>query len=244
MFSVAVLLFLFGIFCWLLSSIAAGGGALLFLPVARLVLEPHDVPAVIAVASVISSLHRTFLYRHSVVKRVWSANVSGLLIGTFLGGFFLKHVEADWLGLLVGVFLVVLSIQHFHGFKVSAFKPKTIHFSGLSLCTASISTVVGVAGPLMNPLYLRAGILKESMIGTKAASTLFMQVGKLTVFLTLGMLTDSSLLLGVVVGVGALAGNWLGRYALKILSSGQFTNYVYIALLVSGLSTILESISD
>jgi uncharacterized membrane protein YfcA len=96
----------------------------------------------------------------------------------------------------------------------------------------------------MNPLYLRAGILKESMIGTKAASTLFMQVGKLTVFLTLGMLTDSSLLLGVVVGVGALAGNWLGRYALKILSSGQFTNYVYIALLVSGLATILESISD
>lgn len=240
MFPTATILFLTGFLCWCLSSIAAGGGALLFLPVARLVIEPHEVPVVIAFASVLSSLHRTLLYRIYIVKRVWVANVPGVLIGTLSGALLLKHIDANWLDLLVGMFLVALSVRHFFGFKLEWFKPGMLHFTGLSLITSSLSTVVGVAGPLMNPLYVGAGILKQSMIGTKAASTLFMQFGKLAVFASLGMLSDSAITLGCVVGVGALLGNWLGRYALASLSGGEFTNYVYVALLISGLATILR----
>lgn len=234
-------LFVAGLLCWFLSSIAAGGGAVLFLPVARLVLEPQDVPPAIAVASVISSAHRSFLYRSDVVLRIWAANVPGLLAGTVLGALLLKNLQADWLGYLVGGFLVFLAIGHFAGNEMRFRNLTPWHFAGMSFVTASVSTVVGVAGPLMNPLYVGGGILKEAMIGTKAASTIFMQAGKIVAFAGLGLLGPEILILGAVIGVGALLGNWLGRHALASLTSVRFTHYVYAALLLSGLATLFRT---
>ena len=165
-----VLLFGMGVGAWALSTLAAGGGAITFLPIARWALPPEQVPLVIAIASVVSSVQRVGLYRRDIDRAVFLANVPGLVAGAILGAFLLRSLapSALGLGLVVGVFLVVLSIGHFIG------RPLTLHgvrpwwFTGFSFATASLSAVVGAAGPVMNPLYVASGIVKERMIGTKA----------------------------------------------------------------------------
>ena len=93
----------------------------------------------------------------------------------------------------------------------------------------------------MNPVYLQAGILKERMIGTKAVSTLAMQVAKLGSFLALGLLRPDLWLLGLVVGLGALVSNALGKRVLGRLHPDTFVGVVEWMLLASGALMIWRS---
>ena len=78
------------------------------------------------------------------------------------------------------------------------------------------------------------------MVGTKAASTLAMQISKLVVFVSLGLLGREALTLGLVVGVGTLVGNLLGRAALERFPTERFRDAVYALVFVSGASMILR----
>jgi uncharacterized membrane protein YfcA len=95
----------------------------------------------------------------------------------------------------------------------------------------------------MNPVYLQAGILKERMIGTKAVSTLAMQVAKLGSFVALGLLRPDLWGLGLVVGLGALLGNLIGKRVLGRLHPDVFVGVVEWMLLASGVLMIWRSAS-
>jgi uncharacterized membrane protein YfcA len=224
-----------GLACWWVSTLGAGGGAILFLPVARLVIEPVDIPLVIAVASAISSVQRCWLYRHDIEAPVFLANVPGLIVGSVAGVWLLSGISPTVLGVLVGVFLVLFSLSRMLGMHTQLLpETKLWHFTLASLGTAALSAVVGAAGPTMNPFYLRARILKEAMIGTKAASSLAMQLVKGSAFAAIGMMTPEIVAAGVWVGLGALAGNWIGKRTLLRLTGPGFERIVHLALLGSG----------
>ena len=237
-----VLLFAMGVGAYALSTLAAGGGAIVFLPIARWALPPEQVPLVITIASVLSSVQRIGLYRRDIERAVFLANVPGLVAGAILGAFVLRSLapSALGLGLVVGGFLVVLSIGHFIGRPLTLRGVRPWWFTAFSFVTASLSAVVGASGPVMNPLYVASGIVKERMIGTKAASTLIMQFVKLGSFAAFGLMSADVWIAGIVVGVGTLVGNLLGKRLLGGLSVKRFTDFVYAVLLVSGASIIVR----
>ena len=230
----AVVLFALGFTAFFVSTLGAGGGAILLLPVANFVLEPRDVPPVIAVASVVSSVQRTWLYRRDVVLPVLAANVPGLVLGSIVGAWFLGALADLGLAIGVGGFLIVYALAGRFGWSLSLPPARPVHFGVMSFLTAVLSAVVGASGPLMNPVYLQADILKERMVGTKAVSTLAMQIAKLGSFVALGLIRPELWGLGVLVGVGALFGNALGRRALGRMSAESFVGVVQWMLLASG----------
>lgn len=238
----ASLLFL-GLVCWWVSTIGAGGGAVLFLPIARLVIAPQDVPVVIAVASAISSLQRTWLYRRDVEIPVFLANLPGLIVGSATGAWLLRDLPPEGLALLVGGFLLVFSLSRLFGSERQLLpEVRTWHFSLASLGTSMLSAVVGASGPTMNPFYLRARILKEAMIGTKAVSSLTMQIVKGTAFATLGLLDTETAIAGSIVGAGALVGNWIGKHTLAQIAGPTFERIVNVMLLVSGTAILYRAL--
>ncbi len=237
----SLLLVLVGFLAWWFSTLGAGGGAILFLPVAGLLMDPPDIPLAIAVASAVSSVQRCWIYRRHIVGRVFAANLPGLVLGAVLGAWLLRGFDARAVSLAVGSFLVLYALSRLTGFGVQVAKPRPLHFGAASFVTSSVSTVVGAAGPLMNPVYLQAGILKEGMIGTKAASTLAMQLAKLGSFLAVGLMRPEVWWMGVLIGAGALAGNALGKRTLGRISTERFSRIVESVLLVTGAGIVARA---
>lgn len=235
-----VLLALLGVFCWTISTVAAGGGALTFLPAASLILDPRQIPPILAIASVASSVQRCWLYRRRIEVRIVAWNTPGLILGIALGAWALRDLDPRWLSLLVGGFLVWISARHFLGARDIAVPGRPAVFAAASFTAGTLSTVVGASGPIMNPVYLGAGILKEAMIGTKAASTLAMQILKIAAFASLGLLGGEILTAGIVVGLGTLLGNLLGAAVLERLSVARFKDAVNAVVLAAGVSMILR----
>ena len=233
-------LFVLGVVCWTISTVAAGGGALTFLPASSFLLDPRAIPPILAIASVASSVYRCFLFREVIETRIVVWNAPGLLLGVGLGAFALRDLDPRWLSLLVGGFLLWTAIRHFRGAGDLAIPGRPAVFAAASFAAGTLSAVVGASGPIMNPVYLGAGIVKEAMIGTKAASTLAMQILKIAAFASLGLLGGEILLAGVVVGLGTLGGNWVGARVLRVLPVARFKDGVYGLVFVAGVWMIAK----
>ncbi len=223
-----------GVVCWLVSTLAAGGGAMVVLPVATALLPPRQISPALALASVVSSIQRCIIYRRHINRSIVVHNLAGLVLGVTVGGLLLKAFRAQWILYLIAAFLIAEPVRYFLRRGQAAFRMKTVYFAAASFFTALVSTLVGTAGPIMNPFYLNAGVVKEEMIGTKAASTLLMQVLKVAVFATVGLLTPDVLRYGLLLGAGAVVGNALGKLLLERMRTAWFKHAVQGVLLCTG----------
>lgn len=142
----------------------------------------------------------------------------------------------------MGGFLIVLTGLHFAGRPIRLSRVRPWVFASASFATAVLSALVGASGPTMNPVYVASGIVEQRMIGTKAASSLAMQVAKLASYLALGLAGPEVWKAGLVVGAGTLVGNVLGKRALGRISAESFTHAVYAFVGLSGLGIAWRSI--
>ncbi len=225
-------LFALGAVTFALSTLAAGGGAILSLPAASALIPLRAVAPVVCLASLVSSLQRVWLYGRDIEWRVLVWVLPGVIGGGLLGAWLFARLEARWLGLLLAGFLVWHVLRQYSRSGAPSFAMRDWYFLPAGLATGAISGLVGASGPLMNPFYVNAGIQRERMIGTKAVSTLLMQCAKASGYAAAGVIDARLLLYAAALAAGALLGNWLGRHWLRRLSLAGWRHWVNAALLV------------
>ena len=100
-----------------------------------------------------------------------------------------------------------------------------------------------VIGPafFLAPFLLGTGMNRLAFAGTLASITFVMNALKLTVFGATNLITYELLVLGVLIGVMTVPGNWVGRSILKkmkdtdhrliidILTVLMIVNFIYLA---------------
>jgi uncharacterized protein len=96
------------------------------------------------------------------------------------------------------------------------------------------SALIGSTGPILNPLYLRYGLVKEDMIATKSFHKASLHLVKIGAYALMGNLTLSNLWYGLIIGAAALPANWLGQKVLQRMTDQQFKDWVYGFVAVSG----------
>ncbi len=101
-----------------------------------------------------------------------------------------------------------------------------------------------VIGPgfFLAPFLQGTGMNRLSFVGTMATITLAMNATKLVVFNASQLIETEGLVLGVIIGVATIPGNWLGKRILQRMTDGHhgwiidaFTvlliiNFVYLAV--------------
>ena len=106
-------------------------------------------------------------------------------------------------------------------------------FFVLGAVVGVLNMTIGAAGPLIAPFFLRIGLTRQALIGTKAACQACGHLAKLVVFGLAGFaLGDHWLLLTVMIPM-AVAGTWLGSRLLDRVSERAFV------LLYKGVLTVI-----
>jgi len=229
------LLFIAGTAAWLFSTLAAGGAATLLIPLLAFVIGSQLVAPVIAVASLVASPSRVWLFRHHINWPVARWLLAGSLLGGLSGSYALTQIASQGLELLIGLFLMSTLLQYRYADKLAHFKiQRTVWFFPLALVVAFVSGIIGAAGPLFNPFLLNYGLAKEQLIGTKAINSFVMQLSKLTGYLSFGVLTAEVAGYGLALGLGGMLGIYLGKAWLAKISQQQFTLIVTLAMFASG----------
>lgn len=224
--------------------LAGGGSPLVLIPLLSVLLGSQAVAPVITTGLLIGNSQRSLFFWQKIDWRVTAWYLPGCLGGAVLGAYIFTWVEADWLQTLIGLALIGMVLNYWLGRSLRFFNQtlvmKAWYFLPAAFFNAVGSALIGSTGPIMNPLYFAQGLEKEAMIATKASNKAFLHVIKLISYTSLGVLEPSHIGYGLVIGLGAIPANWIGKWVLERITNDQFRQMVFAFVGISGLIMVWQ----
>ncbi|MGB5969165.1 MAG: sulfite exporter TauE/SafE family protein [Spirulinaceae cyanobacterium] len=220
---------------WFVSTLAGGGSSLILLPLISIFLGTAAVAPVITTGMLFGNGQRVILYWQNICWEITRWYLPGAIFGATLGAFIFTRTEITWLNLLLAIFILASVVGYGFGDKNKSFTVRTWYFLPGGFFYAFLSGLIGSAGPLLTSFYLNYGLKKEELIATKATNILFVHIIKIIAYSMFGTWHSSYLIYGLVIGIAAFPGNWLGRIALQKVSENRFKQLVIVFIAFSGM---------
>jgi uncharacterized protein len=224
-----------GFVAWTVSTVGGGGGALILVPVVSFLVGVTAVAPVVTLTTMIAEPTRIYLFRKSIEWTIVRWYLPGAIVGATAGAWLFAHAEVAWLQIFVGLFLTSTVWQYRFGRRERSFRVRLWHFLPTGLGVSFVSGLIGTMGPVLNPMYLNYGVVKERMIATKSLNSFVMHIAKIGTYTAFDALTGRLFLFGLAAGLGAMSANWLGKRLLGEMSATRFRQVVIVVMVVSGL---------
>lgn len=240
---------------WFLSLLAGGGSPLVLIPLVQSLFGAEAVPPVITLGMLVGNGHRSVMFWRQINGPTTLWYLPGAIAGALIGSYGLSRLHFDQLQVIIAIALVLMALNHWLGAWLASHWPQkhlfpwTLpslsvqpwYFLPTAFLNAIASSLIGSTGPIMNPLYLSYGLVKEDMIATKAFHKTVLHLVKLIAYGSFGMLTAPDLGHGLVIGLASLPANWLGRQVLQRMSVDTFRQWVFGFIAVSGLWMAIQA---
>lgn len=167
--------------------------------------------------------------------------VSGGLILGFLFLFLME--ESRSIEIALGIIVISMIVLQLRSFFYPSKAPKgeySILFLIMIGTLAGFSTMVGnAAGPVMAIFLIAAGLKKQAFIGTGAWFFLAVNLIKVPMYGSLGLITADSLLLNLWMVPVILLGTWIGIRMLQYIPQKWFSYIILLLALLGGLRLLI-----
>jgi uncharacterized membrane protein YfcA len=237
-----IIVFGAGVVAYIISTLSGGGGSLLLVPVIGLLLGAKSAAPLINLGNLIGEPVRIVLFWKNIQWKIVKYYLPSAIAGAIFGAYLFSNLKLEWLQILVGLFLISTIFQFRFGKKEKSFKMKLAWFIPIGFIVEFFSSFIGATGPVLNPFYLNYGLEKENMIATKTINSFFVGLVQVSTYAALGALSGNQWILGIVLGLGAGAGNLLGKRFLKKISNENFRKWVVALMVISGCIMIIKQI--
>ncbi|MDQ3036796.1 MAG: sulfite exporter TauE/SafE family protein [Myxococcota bacterium] len=217
-----------------LSTVSGMGGGILLVVALSLALGPHAALATTAPALLAGNLHRLWLYRPALDRRIAGIFVIGALPGALIGGLLsagLPERALSWILLGVTGFALGRAVGLFQ------WKPPAHAYLPVAFGAGVLAASSG-AGILVSPMLVAGGLTGEALIATGAAAAAVMHVGRIGGYGLAGLFGGAALGVSLFLGAGILAGNGVGRRLRDRLGEARCMRVTYAVLVASVLGAI------
>jgi len=246
MFDYSIMTLMAVMVCALLTGILHGatgmaGGILMAAILSHQIGIKMAIP-VMTVALVISHSSRVFLYLSDidwpVVKRVLLFSTPTIVIGSTI----FTYLNATTIAIIMAVFLS-LSIPIKAWARQHKIKTSPSVLAGASSVWGLLAGNVIGPGFFLAPFLLGTGMNRLTFVGSLACIVLLMNVLKLLVFGANELMSGSLILVGAVIGLLTIPGNWLGKRLLEKMSDLGHSKAVDIMTVLLVINFIYLAIS-
>ncbi len=201
-------LLLLGAGAGLVTTTAGLGGGMLLLVGLSLSYGPRAALACTAPALLLGNLHRFYLYRRALDRRIALGFAAGALPGAVLGGLLAVAIPPRVLQvlILVSAVLAVARALLRWNWRVT---PRVMTPAGLVI--GALTAASGGAGVLVAPLFLSAGLAGDAYVATIAVSAVTLHAGRIIGYSAGGLLDHTALVRAALLAVAIPIGNLLGK---------------------------------
>jgi uncharacterized protein len=225
---------------WFTSMLTGGGCPLVLIPIVTVLLGAQSVAPTITTGMLVGNVQRSLLFWQEVDWNITRWYLPGAVLGAALGAYVFTQIQAGWLQLALGVILLLVVANTWIRLPIAPVEIKPWHFLPFGFLNAIGSGIIGSTGPILNPVYLNYGLVKESMIATKAVHQISLHTVKLIAYTALGAYRSEYFVYGLCIGLAGIPANWLGKFVLERMSQNQFRHAVTALLAVSGVVMIWQ----
>ena len=216
------------------GATGVAGGFLMSAAVDPIIGVKAVVP-VISVALLISHSARALLNVRDFDRTVFFSIAIPALPCIIAGALIYGRMPASAIAVLLGcVILAAIPLRRWAKAREIRTTRPALHAAGAvygGLSGASIGP-----GMLLVPFMLGYGLSKEAFVATLAAIALATNVTRVSVFGGTDLLGGGFLLLGVLVGLVTIPGNWIGRSVLRRMTNESHSGYIDVLAVIGALN--------
>mgnify|MGYP002633012853 CR=1 FL=1 len=235
-----ILLFLMGFGAFIVSTLTGGGGAMLMVPLVNFFVSKEAVAPLVHLGNFIGRPSRIIIFWKHIRKDIVKAYTPMAIVGAFLGAWLFSSMRLEWLQIFLGIFLVSTLWQYRWGKRESSFPMKLSYFGPLGFGVSFLSSLIGATGAVLNPFYLNFGVTKEQLVATKAANSFLVAIVQIATYSKFGMLDGELWIYGLAIGLGATAGNFVGKRWLSRMPNQVFRFLVIGMMVISGVVILIQ----
>lgn len=221
------------------GAVGVAGGMLMTGALALLVGVQASVP-IMSIALIFSHGSRSLLYLPHIHLRAFGAVMLGAIPFIVLTSLIYTMLPADLLAAALAV-IIFTSIPMRHWARSRNIKAGYPSLIGIGTVYGFFAGAAIGSATVLSPFLLGFGLFKELFVATMATISLSTNILRIGVFSGADFVTSEYAVLGVLVGLIMIPGNWLGKALLQFLTirrHGQLVdllaaigalNFVYLA---------------
>lgn len=222
-----------------LGGVAGFGAGVVLLPLVAWTLGLRAAVPVLTTTMLVGNLSRYWWSRRDVDGAVVLRYLVGSVPATVLGAILYAGVASEWLGRIIGLFLVA-AVPLRRLLTSRWFRMRRAHFVSLGAAIGFLSSLVVTTGPVSAPFFLAYGLRRGAFIATESACAVVMHVVRGAVLARYRLLALDTLVLGLALGATMFVGSWIARRLLERMSERLFLAVIETLLVVLGLQFLLR----
>jgi uncharacterized membrane protein YfcA len=223
------------------GAVGVAGGFLMTAALSLLIGVRPVVP-VMSVALTISHLSRSLLNLHAVERSVLLAIIGTavpmIVVGALLYGVLPVRVIATVLAIVI---LSSIPVRRWARSREIKASKRTLSVAGVAygfLAGASIGSQM-----LLAPFMLGYGLTKEAFVATMAVIAFSTNITRIAVFGGTQLLDAHYLVMGILVGLVMIPGNWIGRNFLRRMAPGTHSWLIDLFAAIGGLNFLYLAVT-
>ncbi len=220
------------------GGVAGFGTGAMMIPVIAWILGPKATVPVLTVGMLLGNGARVWFSRREANLPVAAAYLVGAIPGGVLGAVLYATIDAQWIGRLLGSFLLV-AVPGRRFLAARGMRVRLAHFPVIGGVFGFLGSLVGGVGPVLSPFFLGHGLVRGAYIATDALCTVGTFSTRALVFHRYQLLTEPTVIVGMYIGVLMVAGAWIGRRLLDRMSERTFLRVIEGLLVLFGLQMLL-----
>ncbi|MAF17634.1 MAG: permease [Marinomonas sp.] len=224
------------------SKFSVGGMGLLVLPIVMIAFPGPESLGVLLPLYIITDVMAVYSYRKHISWPVLARFLPLGFLGVFVGAQLLSGINADqFVALLGGIIIAMIALGLYLDARPATFMQKPITAYSMGFAGGLVSMIANAAGPLFSLFLLEQKLSKDSYVSTRAWGFFIINLVKLPMYLSLGLLTQESLTISAYAIPGLLVGAVIGYHFLKHVKPVHFKWLIRIMSTIAAMKLMLFS---
>lgn len=222
------------------SKFSIGGMGLLILPILMVAFPGPEALGIILPMYIITDLMAAGSYRKDIswpiILRIMPLTITGVVVG----GWFLSGVDASqFTGLLAFIIVLMLLLGVYLDRSEADFMRHPLSANIIGCVGGFVSIVSNAAGPLVSLYLMEQGLSKRAYISTRAWAFLLINLSKVPLLWSLGLLTTESITISFQGIPGLVLGACIGYWVVGKLKLTQFKWLIRIMATIAAIKLLL-----
>jgi hypothetical protein len=238
-----ILFLVIGFVSEVVGTMAGFGSSTIYLPLASYFLDFKAALVLVAIFHLFGNIGRITFFRHGLDRRVLLVFGAPSFLLSLLGATLVGDLPQTLLKLLLGIFLISLSVTFLVRPKL-AFPADTKSLVLGGSISGFIVGLIGTGGALRATFLTGLKLDKEKYIATAAVIALGSDATRIPSYLANGFLAEQYYyLIPILFGI-ALAGSFVGRKIVKRIDQEKFKKMVLIAVILASIKFIIDGTTE
>ncbi|HWA13873.1 MAG TPA: sulfite exporter TauE/SafE family protein [Burkholderiales bacterium] len=222
-----------GLVAGTLGGIVGFGASIMLMPVLVIAFGPLQAVPVMAIAALLANLSRIVVWWREIDWKAGAAYAVTGVPAAALGVRTLASLPPRVIEIAIGIFFIgMVLVRRWMAARDLKFGPWQL--AALGLVIGYVTGIVVSTGPITAPIFLGAGLVRGAFIGTEAAASLAVYLGKAATFRALDMLPADIVARGLITGASLMVGAFVARRFVLEMAPAQFRRLMDGLMLASG----------